>query len=79
MNLDEIDKTKEYTFIEAWGMSIENNNVIIKSKRSGDRYKVEKFSNKYILKFFNPTIAAWQKCTYVLPEELFDKWYMTTE
>ncbi len=74
-----INKTKEYAFIEAWGKCIDDSNVIITSKSSGDSYKVDKFSKGNILKFYNPVIASWQKCTYVLPEELFNVWYVTVE
>lgn len=79
MDIKKIDKTKEYTFIEAWGKSINDSNVIITSKSSGDSYKVYKFPKENKLKFYNPVIGTWQPCTYVLPEEIFNAWYVTTE
>ena len=79
MDIKKINKTKEYTFIEAWGNSINDNNVIITSKSSGDSYKIDKFVKGNKLKFYNPVISNWQQCTYVLPEELFNLWYVTTE
>lgn len=72
-----IDTTVEYTFLEAWEKSIDDKNVIITSKSSGDSYKIDIFEKKNKLKFYNPTIAGWQPCTYVLPEEIFNGWYVT--
>lgn len=79
MNIKEIDKTEEYTFLEAWEKSIDSKNVIITSKSSGDSYKIDMFEKQNKLKFYNPVIDAWQPCTYVLPEEIFNMWYVTTE
>jgi hypothetical protein len=52
-------------------------NVIITSKSSGDSYIIESFSKEKNLKFYNSIIANWQKCTYILPDEIFDMWYIT--
>ena len=73
----EIDKTVEYKFLEAWEKSIDDRNVIITSKSSGDSYKIDIFEKQNKLKFYNPVIDAWQPCTYVLPEEIFNGWYVT--
>jgi hypothetical protein len=77
MDIKEIDKTIEYTFLEAWEKSIDNENVIITSKSSGDSYKIDIYAKQNKLKFYNPVIAMWQPCTYVLPEEIFNTWYIT--
>lgn len=71
----EIDKTKKYTFIDAWKKAINDSNMIITSEKSSISYKVDKLSKK--LKFYNPIIASWQVCTYMLPEEIFNLWYIT--
>jgi hypothetical protein len=76
MDINKIDKSKEYTFIEAWVSGLDGN-VIITSKSSGDSYIIEKFSKEKNLKFYNSTITNWQKCTYILPDEIFDMWYIT--
>lgn len=76
MSINEIDKSKEYMFIEAWAKGI-NENVIITSKNSGDSYIIEKYSKKKKLKFFNSVLDNWQQCTYILPDEIFDMWYIT--
>jgi len=73
------DKTKEYTFIEAWGKSIDDSNVIITSKSSGYSYKIDKFAKGDKLKFYSSVISTWRQCTHVLPEEMFDAWYVTRE
>lgn len=78
MDLKKIDKTKEYTFIEALGKIIHSNNLIITSKISGYSYKIYKSEKQNKLKFYNPVIDGWQLCTYMLPEEIFDMWYITT-
>lgn len=72
-----IDKSKEYAFLEAWEKGIDNRNLIITSKSSGDSYKIDIIEKKHKLKFYNPVISNWQPCTYVLPEEIFDEWYVT--
>lgn len=77
MDIKKIDKTVEYTFLEAWEKSIDDKNVIITSKSSGDSYKIDISEKQNKLKFYNPTIAGWQPCTYVLPEEIFNGWYVT--
>lgn len=79
MDIKKINKTIEYTFLEAWEKSIDDENVIITSKSSGDSYKINILEKKNKLKFYNPTISGWQSCTYVLPEEIFNGWYVTTE
>ncbi len=73
----EIDKSVEYTFLEAWEKGIDDKNVIITSKSSGNSYKIDISEKHNKLKFFNPVIASWQSCTYVLPEEIFDRWYVS--
>lgn len=77
MDIRKIDKTIEYTFLEAWEKSIDDRNVIITSKSSGDSYRIDILSKKNKLKFYNPVIDSWQPCTYVLPEEIFNGWYVT--
>jgi hypothetical protein len=77
MYIENINKTKEYTFVEAWEKSINDKNVVITSKSSGDSYKIDISEKKNKLKFYNPTIASWQHCTYLLPEEIFNAWYIT--
>jgi len=79
MDIKKIDKTKEYTFIEAWKKSVDDNNIVITSKSSGDSYKIYKDAKQSKLKFYNPVIDNWQLCTYVLPEEIFNMWYVTKE
>ncbi len=77
MGIKKINRTLEYTFIEAFGKCIEDNKIIITSKNTGDSYKIDKAEKKNKLKFYNPAIEGWQPCTYLLPEEIFDKWYIT--
>lgn len=77
MDIKKINKTIEYTFLEAWKKSIDDENVVITSKFSDDSYKIDIFAKKNKLKFYNPTISSWQSCTYVLPEEIFNAWYIT--
>jgi len=71
-----INKTKEYTFLEAWEKCFNDKNVIITSKKSSDSYKIE-FEKQNKLKFYNPVIVGWQLCTYILPDEIFNNWYVT--
>ena len=73
----EIDKTKEYDFLTAWVKAIDNKNVIITSKSSKGSYKIDINKKKNKLEFFNPVIDNWQVCTYLLPEEIFNTWYIT--
>lgn len=75
MSIEKVDVIKKYTFIEAWRKGISDSNVIITSENSCINYRIDKFSKK--LKFYNPIIAAWQVCTYILPEEIFNMWYIT--
>lgn len=77
MDINAIDKTIEYTFLEAWEKSIDDINIIITSKSSGDSYKIDLAEKKNKLKFYNKTISSLQPCTYVLPEEIFNSWYIT--
>lgn len=77
MDIGKIDVTKKYTFIEAWRKGTNDRNVIITSDSSGNNYKIDSSSKK--LKFYNPVIAAWQVCTYILPEEIFNMWYITAD
>lgn len=72
-----IDKTIEYKFLEAWEKGIDDKNMIITSKKSGESYRIDISEKQNKLKFYNPVIANWQSCTYVLPEEIFDVWYVT--
>lgn len=74
-----IDKTKEYPFLEAWEKSIDNKELIITSKSSGVSYKIDMLEKKNKLKYYNPVIDSWQSSTYVLPEEIFNSWYITKQ
>lgn len=78
MNIENINRTKEFSFLEAWEKAIDNSNVIITSKKSGVSYKIDMLKKKNKLIYFNPVINNWQSSTYVLPEEIFDVWYITT-
>lgn len=69
-----IDKTKEFTFIEAWTKLFENN--IITSKNSNYSYKIDRIDKAFKLKFYNPIIKIWQICTFFSSDELLDKWYV---
>ncbi|WP_297429800.1 hypothetical protein [Clostridium sp.] len=71
------NKLVEYDFLKAWEKAIDNKNVIITSKKSGDSYRIDILEKRNKLKFYNPVIDAWQPCTYVLPEEIFNPWYIT--
>lgn len=77
MAIKEIDKAQEYTFNEAWKKIMEDSNVIITSKNSGDSYKMDKFEKKNGLKFHSSTTASWRSCAYILTVEILDKWYVT--
>lgn len=72
-----VDKIKEYQFLEAWEKGIDDNNLIITSKSSGVNYKIDMLEKKNKLKYYNPTIDTWQICSYVEPREIFDSWYVT--
>ena len=78
MSLEKINKTKEFNFLEAWEKAIDNSNVIITSKKSGVSYKIDMLKKGNKLIYFNPVINSWQSSTYVLPEEIFGAWYITT-
>ncbi|WP_315074774.1 hypothetical protein [uncultured Clostridium sp.] len=73
----EINKSIEYTFLEAWEKAIDNKNIIITSKNSEFNYKIDISNKQNKLKFLNPVIGSWQSCTYVTLEEIFDEWYVT--
>jgi hypothetical protein len=73
----EINKSVEYDFLKAWEKAIDNRNVIITSKNSGDSYKIDLLEKYNKLKFYSPVISSWQRCTYILPEEIFGSWYIT--
>lgn len=73
----EINKSVEYTFLEAWEKAIDNQNIIITSKSTGSSYKVEKVAKKARLKFFNSVIDSWQTYHCIEEKEIFDKWYIT--
>lgn len=77
MDTVSVDKSKEYSFTEAWDKLLENCDVIITSKDSEDHYIIEKIGKDAILKFYSRTSERWQKCTYILPQELLGKWYVT--
>lgn len=68
-----INRNKEYSFIEAYKKLIENNNIVITSKNSNYSYAVEKDK----IKFFNPIISIWQVCNFFSTEEILDNWYIT--
>lgn len=76
MNID-IDKTKEYTFLEAWGKAIDDNNLIITSKSSDVSYRINMLEKKNKLRYYNTVIDNWQPCSYVEPKEIFNTWYVT--
>lgn len=46
MDIKNIDKSKEYTFLEVWEMCLENSDVFITSKSSGNSYRIEKIGKK---------------------------------
>lgn len=71
-----IDKTKEYPFLEAWEKSIDNKKLIT-SKSSGVTYKIDMLDKNNKLRYYNPTIDTWQICSYVEPREIFDSWYIS--
>ena len=77
MSIEKIDKTKDFHFIEAWEKAIDNSDVIITSKKSEISYKIDMSKNGNKLIYFNPVIDSWQTSTYMLPEEIFDAWYVT--
>ena len=64
--------------MEAWQKGLENNDNYITSKKTGDTYKIEKSEKGNLLKFYSAVIDSWQRCTYILPEELFNLWYVTS-
>lgn len=74
----QIDRSKEYSFEEALA-ELKTKDVIITSKNTGDSYIAEKFKTETILKFYSKTIDNWQKCTYIEPKEIFNKWYVTNK
>lgn len=71
-----VNKNKEYSFEEALE-KLKTKDVIITSKETEDSYIIEKIGNEMILKFYSKTIDSWQKCTYIEPKEIFNKWYIT--
>lgn len=73
----EVNKSVEYTFLEAWGKAIDNKKIIITSKNTGASYKVEEHRKKDRLKFFNPVIKNWQIYHCIEEAEIFDMWYIT--
>lgn len=68
-----INRNKEYSFIEAYKRLIENKDIVITSKISNYSYAAEKDK----IKFFNPIISLWQVCNFFTTEEILDKWYIT--
>ena len=72
-----MNKTEEYTFLEAWEKAIDENNLIITSKSSGVSYKIDMLEKENKLRYYNPTIGTWQICSYVEPKEIFCGWYVT--
>lgn len=74
-----INKTKEYTFLEAWEKAIDDNNLIITSKSSSVSYRVDMLEKKNKLRYYNPVIDNWQPCPYVEPREIFNNWYITKQ
>lgn len=73
----EVNKSVEYTFLEAWEKAIDNKNIIITSKNTGASYKVEEINKKDRLKFYNPVIRNWQIYHCIEEKEIFDMWYIT--
>jgi len=78
-DIKKVNKSVEYEFLKAWEKAIDNKNIIITSESSGDSYKIDISEKRNKLKFYNPVIDNWQPCTYVLPEEIFNNWYITIE
>ncbi|SHJ64917.1 hypothetical protein SAMN05444401_3569 [Clostridium amylolyticum] len=71
--LADVNKTKEYSFQQAWKML--NKGDVMTSKDTGYSYKIDKSDKRNKLKFYNPVIAWWQECDYVLTKEIFGLWY----
>ena len=79
MIINDIDKSKKYTFEEAKKEVEENSNVIITSKKTGDSYIAEKVKGEVILKYYNSSLNSWRKCDAIEPREIFGEWYITRQ
>ena len=74
-----INKSKEYGYLEAWEFAIDHPKAIITSKKANRSYKIDMLSKKHKLRFYNPVIKNWQVCSWIETEEIFDSWYITKE
>lgn len=77
MAVSKINKQKYYSFIEAWEKSLKNESVVITSEISKDSYRNEIKNKKRKLKFYNPIICGWQPCAYIIPSEMFGRWFIS--
>lgn len=77
LNVNKLNKTKEYTFSEALQELLDKSNIIITSKKTGDSYIVYRLKEKIKLKFYNSVIRSWQICSFLSPDEILDSWYVT--
>lgn len=77
LNVNKLNKTKEYTFSEALQELLDKSNIIITSKKTGDSYIIYKLKEKIKLKFYNSVIGTWQICSFLSPDEILDSWYVT--
>lgn len=77
LDVNKLNRTNEYTFSEALNELLDKSNIIITSKKTGDSYVIYKLKEKIKLKFYNTVIKGWQICSYLAPDEIFDKWYVT--
>lgn len=72
----QVDKKKEYDFMEAWDKLFEG--YIITSLNTKHSYKLLNIESGIVkLKFFNTITAMWQTTDYLLTKEIFGKWYVT--
>lgn len=71
--LADVNTITEYNFEQAWVKL--NNGDVMTSKKTGHSYKIDKADKRNKLKFYNPIIAWWQECDYVLTKEMFGLWY----
>lgn len=77
MDINQVNKEKEYTFSEALEEILSKSNIIITSKKTEDSYIVCKLKEQIKLKFYNSVIKRWQLCSFLSPDEIFSEWYVT--
>jgi hypothetical protein len=77
MDFNQVDKSKEYIFLEAWQELLSRKDVVITSENTRYSYKIYELKDKIKLKFYNPIISSWQICSFLLQEEIFGIWYVT--